>query len=101
MRKRHVSAIAVQKVYRGFCTRGPFGQLKLARRDMLRREELHTQRVRGIKKKERELSLLARVPVEEFVNYDRLRKDHSATVRGQRVHASDGAISLPEQRGDI
>ena len=36
--------------------------------------------MRGIKKKERELSLLARVPVEEFVNYERLRKDHSATI---------------------
>ena len=44
LRRRHISAIAVQKVYRGFCTRGPYGQLKLARRDILRREELHSHR---------------------------------------------------------
>jgi len=80
MKKRMRAATIIAAVFRGKTLHRKYKASIVRIRELQAQEEIHTKRLKSIRAKERELTLLRRVPKDEFNNYDRIRKEHSARV---------------------
>ena len=78
--KMRESAAVIQRVYRGYAVYAPYKQSVHLLRETHARERKHLERFRRIRSKERELTMLRRIPASDFLSYDRLRRDRSAKV---------------------
>ena len=80
LRVQAVAARLIQRIFRGSQQRTKFLATKGRQLELQRDEATRTARLRRIRAKERELTMLRRIPPEEYLHYERLRRDHSACM---------------------
>jgi len=91
--KMRESAAVIQRVYRGHAVYAPYQLAVHHLKETQARERKHLERFRRIRAKERELTMLRRIPASDFLNYDKLRRDRSVKVI-QRAWRRKAGISL-------
>jgi IQ calmodulin-binding motif len=78
IRRKYVCVVAIQRMVRGMLARSKYeGELKRAK-ERRKEEKERLERLRRIRHKERELAVLKRVPVSDYLKMENLRQDNCA-----------------------
>jgi IQ calmodulin-binding motif len=101
IKRKYVCAVAIQRIVRGVLARLKYeGELKRAN-ERRKEEKERLERLRRIRHKERELAVLKRVPVSDYLKMENLRQDNCAkTVQKayrNRLKATNRGHLVPDQ----
>jgi IQ calmodulin-binding motif len=100
IRRKYVCVVAIQRMVRGMLARLKYeGELKRAK-ERRKEEKERLERLRRIRHKERELAVLKRVPVSDYLKMENLRQDNCAkTVQKayrNRLKATNRGHLIPD-----
>lgn len=80
LRVRNIAAMIIQKVYRGVSDRSRYLPLLQSKREKDRLKKQQKERMKSISQKERDLNLLSQLTPEQYMEYDRLKRNISAKM---------------------